>query len=93
MVKLSQFVSRNILTRDKMSQPLVAWRLVLGAWGLTLIPDPYSSRRAYLESTGTNNMDQGSAAVSREFYFMTLSIFHTDCPVKTRNSYDLIPDP
>ena len=31
MVKLSQFVSRNILTRDKMSQPLVACGLVLGA--------------------------------------------------------------
>jgi len=28
-----------------------------------LIPDPYSSRRAYLESTGTNNMDQGSVVV------------------------------
>jgi len=37
-------------------------------------------------------MDLGSAVVSREFYFMTLSIFHTDCPVKTRNNYDLIPD-
>ena len=31
MVKVSQFVSRNILTRDKMSQPLVACGLVLGA--------------------------------------------------------------
>ena len=38
-------------------------------------------------------LDQGSAVVSREFYFMTLSIFHTDCLVKTRNNYDLIPDP
>ena len=33
MVKLSQFVSRNIMTRDKMSQPLVACGLVLGACG------------------------------------------------------------
>ena len=24
---------------------------------------------------------------------MTLSIFHTDCPVKARNNYNLIPDP
>ena len=24
---------------------------------------------------------------------MTISIFHTDCLVKTRNNYDLIPDP
>ena len=31
MVKLSQFVSRNIMTRDKMSQPLVAWCLGLVA--------------------------------------------------------------
>ncbi len=31
MVKLPQFVSRNIMTRDKMSQPLVAWCLVLVA--------------------------------------------------------------
>ena len=38
MVKVSQFVSRNIMTRDKMSQPLVAWCLVLGA--CRLIPDP-----------------------------------------------------
>jgi len=34
MVKVSQFVSRNIMTRDKMSQPLVAWCLGLGAWCL-----------------------------------------------------------
>ena len=38
-------------------------------------------------------MPAGSAVVSREFYFMTLSIFHTDCPVKARNNYDLIPGP
>jgi len=30
---------------------------------MNLIPDPYSSRRAYLESTGTNNMDQGSGVI------------------------------
>jgi len=32
MVKVSQFVSRNILTRDKMSQPLVACGLWLEAF-------------------------------------------------------------
>ena len=29
-------MSRNILTRDKMSQPLEAWRLALEAWSLAL---------------------------------------------------------
>ena len=51
MVKMSQFVSRNIMTRDKMSQPLVAWCLVLVAcsffYFLTgpvtyrMIPEPF----------------------------------------------------
>jgi len=47
MVKLSQFVSRNIMTRDKMSQPLVACGLGLGACSffifhlITSISHPY----------------------------------------------------
>ena len=61
MVKVSQFVSRNIMTRDKMSQPLVAWCLGLVACSFFyFFPDPCSSHRAYLEFTGTNNKDQGS---------------------------------
>ena len=62
---------------------------------LSLFPDPRSmlfTARLHVPYA-TNNMDLGSAVVSREFYFMTLSIFHTDCPVKARNNYDLIPDP
>ena len=56
-------------------------------------PDPRSIDDMQVANLPESAMDQGSAVVSREFYFMTLSIFHTDCPVKTRNNYDLIPDP
>jgi hypothetical protein len=56
--------------------------------------DPVTDPRSIDYTNATSGpMDQGSAVVSREFYFMTLSIFHTDCPVKARNNYDLIPDP
>jgi len=43
VAELWQFMSRSDMTRDKMSQPLEAWRLELEAWRLELffiIPDP-----------------------------------------------------
>ena len=72
--KLSQFVSRNILSRDKMSQLLVACGLVLGACGffyflepvifvwhaLAKITDPRSSLPVLKQGWTYSPLDQGS---------------------------------
>jgi len=68
---------------------------------LLLIPDPCSSRRAYLESTGTNNKDQGSVVVLRwrTTHSSFVAMSHVHCNQSYRGfifspgKQHLIPDP